>query len=63
MQNERILRHLRSGKTLTPLQALHRFGCLRLSGRIYELRALGHGIASALVKRNGKRIAQYRMAH
>ena len=63
MQNQQILRHLQAGKTLTPLQALRKFGCLRLSGRIHELRAEGHNIRSDMVKRAGKRIAQYRMAH
>lgn len=59
MQNERILSYLQTGKRLTPLIALRRFGCLRLSGRIYELRALGHQIKSELVRRGGKWVSEY----
>ncbi len=33
-----ILKHLRSGKTITPLEALKKFGSFRLSARIYDLR-------------------------
>lgn len=34
---------------------------LRLSGRIYDLRAQGHNIKSDLVKKDGKRFARYRL--
>ena len=43
-QNAQILARLKSGKTITPLEALAEFGCLRLSGRIYDLRRDGHQI-------------------
>lgn len=39
-----ILAHLLAGHTLTPLEALRLFGCLRLGGRIFDLRKLGHAI-------------------
>jgi hypothetical protein len=59
-QNEQIRAHLESGKTITALEALRRFGCLRLSGRIYDL-THEHGmvIHSRMVTREGKRIAEY----
>lgn len=41
-----ILAHLQEGKTLTPLEALNRFGCFRLSGRIFDLRAAGFNIVT-----------------
>ena len=37
-QNAAILSYLKRGRTLSPLQALDLFGCLRLSARIYDLR-------------------------
>ena len=57
-----IGRYLKSGKKLTALDALRRFGTWRLSGRIYELRRGGLAIKTELVKRGEKRIAEYRAA-
>jgi len=37
-QNTTILEHLRSGKTVTQIEAYNAFGCTRLSARIYDLR-------------------------
>lgn len=36
-----ILSHLKTGKILTPIDALDLFGCFRLSARIYELKDMG----------------------
>lgn len=55
-----ILRHLAKGKTLTPLEALRRFGCLRLGARVFELRRQRWPIERRMVDvGNGKRVAQY----
>jgi hypothetical protein len=43
-QKQKILKHLSSGKSLSPLQALGLFGCYRLAGRIYDLKRAGHQI-------------------
>lgn len=59
-QNAAILKHLESGKTLTPLEALRLFSCLRLAARIEQLR-MNHTIECRMVKRNGKRFGEYRM--
>lgn len=37
-QTKRILEHLQSGKSITPIDALNLFGCFRLSARIKDLR-------------------------
>lgn len=37
-QNKSILSHLRTGETITQLEAYNKFGCTRLSARIYDLR-------------------------
>lgn len=61
-QSDRILDYLATGKPLTPLMALRRFGCFRLGARIYDLKRDGHRITSELVKRGGARVAEYRLA-
>lgn len=58
-QNERIAKDLKAGKRLTALTALTRYGCLRLSGRILELRESGMNIKTKMIEVNSKRIAQY----
>jgi len=61
-QAAKILGHLKRGWMITPLEALHRYGCLRLSGRIYELKRDGHKIRTNMVNTaNGKRVARYSM--
>ena len=51
--------HLQSGKSITPLEALNLYGCLRLGGRIWELRNEGHRIDTEMIERHGKRFARY----
>ena len=58
-QNEQIKEHLLNGGKITSLEALNQFNCLRLSGRIYDLRERGLEIRKETVIRNGKRIAEY----
>lgn len=66
--NDLIFRHLKSGKTLTWLQALNKFGCGRLSARIYDIRDwitrhdMPYLLHSDMIKlANGKRVARYRI--
>ena len=60
--SEQILEHLKSGKTITSLEALQEYGCLRLSARIYDLKARGHRIDSQMIDLpNGKRCKEYRL--
>lgn len=59
-QKAKILNYLKSGNTLTAIQALEKFGCFRLAARIDELKA-GHEIRTEIVRANGKRFACYRM--
>lgn len=58
-QNEQILAYLKSGKSITPIEALSNFGCFRLGARIFELREQGNDIKVDTVERNGKRFASY----
>ena len=58
-QNLQIRKHLESGKTITPLEALSMYGCLRLGARICDLRQDGLPVKTE-IKRNGrKRFAEY----
>jgi len=58
-QNQKVLNHLASGKTITALQALQWWGVMRLARCIGDLRQQGYPIKSTPVKRAGKRFAQY----
>jgi len=43
-QKEQIKQYLLTGKELTPLEALEKFGCFRLGARIWDLRHEGYDI-------------------
>jgi hypothetical protein len=61
-QTEKIKNHLERGFSITPLEALNLFGCLRLGARIHDLKRAPYNmnINSELVTLNsGKRVAQY----
>lgn len=60
-QNERILQMLKSGRKVSPMEALNEAGCFRLAARINDLRRAGHSIHSATVKENGTRYSRYYM--
>lgn len=49
-QNEMILRHLKTHKRgITQLAAIEKYGCLRLSARISDLRQMGYEIKSEII--------------
>lgn len=58
-QKKSILDWLSEGNTITALQALNMFGCMRLASRISDLRSEGFPIAKDMIEVNGKRVAQY----
>lgn len=57
-QCDRILAHLKAGRTLTPVEALRRFGTFRLAARINELREQGVRVKT---DRHPKGYAVYRI--
>jgi len=57
-QSSEILAYLKGGNTITPLEALNKFGCLRLAARISDLKK-GHPISGRMVTRNGKTFKEY----
>lgn len=59
-QKQRILEHLQSKRSITPLEALELYGCLSLAQRIQELRDSGYSIDTELETiSSGKRFAKY----
>ena len=58
-QTDAIRAHLESGRDLTPIEALDRFGVFRLAARIDELRAEGLDIETIIERRGKKRYARY----
>jgi hypothetical protein len=60
-QNQMILSYLEKGKSLTPLDALNKFGCFRLAARISDLRKDGLNIATKYVTKEGKNYASYKL--
>ena len=58
-QSIEILGHLKAGNRLTSLEAVRKFGTLRLAARIFDLRGKGHCIESMMVDRKGKIVAEY----
>ena len=57
-QSLKILGHLKRGQSITQIQALRLYGCMRLAARIEELREL-YPIHTKLVYSKGKRFARY----
>ena len=60
-QTQWILETLRK-RPLTPLEALHGCGCLRLAARILDLKNQGHNIVREMVTDGEKTFARYRLA-
>lgn len=58
-QTQLILKHLKSGKKLTAMQALDKFGCFRLAARVRDLKDIGLDVKKTTIEKNGKKFAQY----
>jgi hypothetical protein len=61
-QKKLIRKHLLRGKSITPLDAMLKFGCFRLGARIHELRSEMPIQSELVALPNKKRVARYRMA-
>jgi hypothetical protein len=58
--NDRILKYLKEGNRITPLNALILFNCMSLAQRIKDLKDDGHFISTTMIKtKSGKRVAEY----
>lgn len=59
-QRLKILSHLQEGEPITSLDALERFGCMRLASRISELKNKGLPIKSRFIRtEKGKQVKEY----
>jgi hypothetical protein len=58
-QTDAILAHLQSGKSLTAMECLNLYGCLRLAARIKELRLQGYDIQTETITAGRKLYARY----
>jgi hypothetical protein len=57
-----ILDYLKAGNRITPLEALDKFRCMRLGGRVYDLKKDGFEIEREMVTvPSGKRVASYKL--
>ena len=60
-QKEMIKKHMESGFTLTPLEALRFYNCFRLADVVFKLKKDGMDIITNLVEDNGKTFAEYHL--
>ena len=58
-----IKKWLEEGNSITSLEALQLFGCMRLSSRVFDLRERGLDITTTKIKtESGKYVTEYRLA-
>ena len=58
-QEQRILRHLRTFKSITPVEALQEYGIMRLASRISDLKKKGYKFKKRMrksINRYGEKI-------
>lgn len=60
-QEKAILAHLEKGESITQLEALKQYNCMRLSDRIFRLRKQGYPIKTELVSSGKKTFAKYKI--
>lgn len=65
-QCDKILFHLQTIGSITPVEALDQYGCFRLAARVADLKADGWPITSEIVQKNNRfgevvRFAKYRL--
>lgn len=59
-QNLDIYQHMRKHGSITALEALNEYGCMRLGARIYDLKGAGVEIgAETVTTKSGKRVSSY----
>lgn len=61
-QTQAIQKHLEDGNSITALEELNMFGCLRLASRIYDIKQNKINIVKEMIGERGKSFASYRVA-
>ena len=63
-QTQNILEYMQQGNSITPLEALNLFGCMRLGARIFEIKRSGYVVITKVKAVNGhKHVAEYSLAN
>lgn len=60
-QRDLVMNHLRSGKSISQLEALNLYGCLRLAVIINILRKRGNEIETLRIPHKGSSYARYKL--
>ena len=61
-QTTSILEYLKQGNSITALEALNSFQCMRLASRINDLKNMGYEVISTMIEvKSGKKVASYRL--
>ena len=60
-QAQQILFWMEAGHSITALEALNQFGCMRLAARVDELRKQGHNVVATTEQKNGKSWSRYKL--
>lgn len=65
-QTEKILEFMKENGSITPMEALSEFGCMRLAARIADIRADGVNVVSTMEQSKNRygetvRFARYRL--
>lgn len=58
-QKEKVLNHLIKKGSITPIQALNKYGVFRLAAVVRKLKDCGYKIGSERVSKDGKSFAKY----
>lgn len=58
-QKEKVLNHLIKNRSITPIQALNKYGVFRLAAVVRKLKDCGYIIGSERVSKDGKSFAKY----
>ena len=60
-QKSLVLNHLKNDNSITPLEALNKFGAFRLSAIIFDLKKDGYDIDTEIITNGGKHYANYKL--
>ena len=61
-QTKSILEYLKQGNSITSLEALNSFQCMRLASRINDIKNMGYEVISTMTEVNSrKKVASYRL--
>ena len=58
-QKDKIFEYLKAGNSITPIEALERFGCFRLAAVIWKIRQEKHVYTTMVKNKHGYSFAKY----